>query len=36
MNPTVNWFYPDKSMEKFAELSNVEQNDMVLLHELRN
>jgi hypothetical protein len=32
-NPTVNWFYPDKNMEKFAELKNVKQNDMVLLHE---
>ena len=33
MNPTVNWFYPDKNMEQFAELRNVEQNDMILLHE---
>ena len=32
-NPSVNWFYPDKNMAKFAELKNVEQNDMVLLHE---
>ena len=33
VNPTVNWFHPDKMMAKFAELNNVEQNDMVLLHE---
>ena len=32
-NPTVNWIYADKNMEKFAELKNVKQNDMVLLHE---
>ena len=23
-NPTVNWIYPDKQMEKFAELKNVD------------
>ena len=33
MNPTVNWFHPDKDFKQFAELKNVEQNDMVLLHE---
>ena len=33
IKPTVNWVYADKSMEDFAELKNVDQNDMVLLHE---
>ena len=32
-NPTVNWVYPEKTMEQFAELRNVELNDLVLLHE---
>ena len=32
MKPSVNWFHPDKNMAKFAELKNVELNDMVLLH----
>ena len=32
-NPTENWIYPDKEMEAFAELKNVDQNDLVLLHE---
>ena len=31
--PTVNWVYPDEKMKQFAELKDVEQNDMVLLHE---
>ena len=31
--PTVNWIYPDKKMAEFAELKNVELEDMVLLHE---
>ena len=32
-NPSVNWIHPDKDMEKFAELRNVELNNLVLLHE---
>ena len=32
-NPTVTWIYADKNMEKFAELKNVSQDNMVLLHE---
>jgi hypothetical protein len=32
-NPSVTWIYPDKDMKKFAELKDVDQNDMVLLHE---
>ena len=32
-NPTINWIYPDKDLEKEAELSNVEIKDMVLFHE---
>ena len=32
-NPTVNWVHADKNMEKFAELKNVEQDNLVLLHE---
>ena len=32
-NPNVNWVHPDKEMEAFAELKNVEQDDLVLLHE---
>ena len=31
-NPTINWIYPDKSMKKHANLSNVELGEMVLLH----
>ena len=32
-NPTVNWIYPDKDMEKFAELRNVDLDEMVIIHE---
>ena len=32
-NPTVNWIYADESLKEFAELKNVEMDDMVLLHE---
>ena len=32
-NPSVNWIFPDREMERFAELKNVKQNDMVLLHD---
>ena len=31
--PTVNYVYPDESMKEYAELKNVEINEMVLLHE---
>ena len=31
-NPTVNWIYPDKSLEKDAEIKDVDIEDMVLLH----
>ena len=31
--PTVNWIYPDPRMAEFAELKDVEIDDMVLLHE---
>ena len=32
-NPTVNWIYPDRDMEEFAELKNVDLDTMVLYHE---
>ena len=32
-NPSVNWVYHDEDMKQFAELKDVKQNDMVLLHE---
>ena len=32
-NPTVNWISPDQEMKQFAELKDVEIDDMVLLHE---
>ena len=32
-NPTVNWTYAEESLKEFAELKNVDMNDMVLLHE---
>lgn len=32
-NPTVTWFYPDKTLANDAELKDVEIGDMVLLHE---
>ena len=31
--PTVNWIYPDPVLKEFAELKEVEINDLVLLHE---
>ena len=31
--PTVNWIYPCEGLKQFAELKNVEMNDMVLLHD---
>ena len=31
--PNLNWIYPDAKMEKYAELKNVDFEDMVLLHE---
>ena len=32
-NPTTNWIYPDPKLKPFAELNNVDINDMVLLHD---
>ena len=32
-HPTVNWIYPDRDMEEFAELKNVDLDIMVLFHE---
>ena len=32
-NLTVNWIYPDKSLEKSAELKNVDVGEMVLLNK---
>ena len=32
-NPYISWIYPDASMKKFAELNNVDIDDMVLFHE---
>ena len=31
--PTVSWIYPDDSLKEFAELKNVQLDEMVLLHE---
>ena len=31
--PTVNWIFPDESMKEYAELKNVELEDIVLFHE---
>ena len=31
-NPTENWIYPDKNLEKDAEIRNVDIQDMILLH----
>ena len=31
--PTENWIYPDLKLKQFAELKDVQMNDMVLLHE---
>jgi hypothetical protein len=32
-NPTINWIYPDEHMKEFAELKDVELDEMVLLHQ---
>ena len=32
-NPNVNWIYPEKTMEGFAELKDVQIGEMVLYHE---
>ena len=32
-NPTENWIYPDVKLKKYAELRNVELNNMTLIHE---
>ena len=32
-NPTVNWIHPDQDLKKFAELKDVQIDDLVLLHE---
>ena len=32
-NPIVTWIYPDEELKEYAELKNVEIDDMVLLHE---
>ena len=32
-NPTENWIYPDKNLAKYAELNDVEIEDMILFHE---
>ena len=32
-NPTVNWIHPDKSMKAFAELKDVDMDEMVLFHQ---
>ena len=32
-NPTVNWILPDEELKEYAELKNVEIDDLVLLHE---
>ena len=32
-NPVVNWIHPDKNLIEFAELKDVEIEDLVLLHE---
>ena len=31
--PTVNWIFPDESLKEFAELKDVELEDIVLMHE---
>ena len=31
--PTINWIFPDESMKEFAELKDVELEDIVLFHE---
>ena len=35
-NPTVNRIHPDEKMKEFAELKNVELDEMVLLHQTDN
>ena len=35
-NPTVNRIHPDEKMKEFAELNNVELDEMVLLHQTDN
>ena len=32
-NPTVTWIFPDESLKEFAELKDVELEDIVLMHE---
>ena len=32
-SPTVNWIYPEPNLKSFAELKNVELDDMVLFHQ---
>ena len=32
-NPTINWICPDEDMKEFAELKDVELDEMVLLHQ---
>ena len=32
-NPTVNWIYPCEDLKEFAELKDVEMDEMVLLHQ---
>ena len=32
-NPTVNWILPDEDMKTFAEVKNVEFEEMVLFHQ---
>ena len=31
-NPTINWIYPNKALAKYAEIKDVDIEDMVLLH----
>ena len=33
LNPTVNWITPEPSMKQFAELKDVELDDLILFHE---
>ena len=33
-NPSVNWIYPNKDLEKFAKLKGVELGDMILVHKI--
>ena len=35
-NPTENWIYPEKEMEKYAVLKGISLGDLVLLHEENN